>query len=95
MDHLPKQVWYNTTSLNWGKQRKQRKKLSLVISNPFLKNTAEAMVKLFQNRKPNCLKEVLATPMWHNPVLQIQYRNEWKNKGINLIGDIIDRNLKS
>ena len=72
----------------------QASEIAHKIDNPFWKNTAETMVKLLQNRKPNCLREILATPMWHNPVLKIQYKKEWNIKGTDLIGDIMDKNLK-
>ena len=64
------------------------------ISNTFWKIQPKPWLSYSKIQKPNCLKKILATPMWHKPVLKIQYRNERNNEGINLIGDIIDTKLK-
>ena len=60
------------------------------MKNKFWANVAECARDFIKNIKVKNTHELHNSPLWHNSSINLQFRNEWANKGVNLVKDILN-----
>ena len=61
--------------------------------NPFWKEVLDSLKYLWSNNRMIIPENRLLTPLWLNQDLQIPIKRTWKEKGIYIVNDVLDRNI--
>ena len=63
-----------------------------ITDNPFWKNVLDSLLYLWENDRMITPDNRLLTPLWLNENLKIPIKKTWKQKGVYIVNDILDRN---
>ena len=66
------------------------RRVSRNTRNQFGSDVAECVYKFLQCLKIKNTYDLYNTPLWHNSVLNLQYRSEWSPNGFTVIKDILN-----
>ena len=70
------------------------RRVSRNTGNQFWSDVAECVYKFLQCLKIKNTYDLHNTPLWHNSVLNLQYRSEWSRNGFTVIKDILNEEGK-
>ena len=63
-----------------------------ITYNSFWKDVLDSIKYLWRTNRMIIPENRLLTPLWMNPDLQIPIKRSWKEKGIFIVSDVLDRN---
>ena len=66
-----------------------------ITDNPFWKNVLDAIIYLWDTNRMITPENTLLSPLWLNHILQIPIKRSWKERGINIVNDVLDNNRQN